>query len=458
MLFHSKMPTFSNTSIPDHCDPTSDFLAHVSTYFHVCVPTPLAFLSSLLGILSIISWLFAQLPQIYKNYQLQSTAGLSIFFLVEWCLGDAANLVGAFLTHQAGWQVVVAGYYVFVDVCLVVQYFWYTYVRPWSDGQSLHSSGSSSYEDDESDIIEGLSPINTSFRFEDEFRVHNDDGSKGADGPPVKPTDRAKPSESASKNTATASRYNDSSRAMALSEKFLVSAPPSKPLINVQSRHGSLYSPRTMLYISTLCALLSTAAASPTQSSSSVHVLRAGSNAEITGTVLAWLSGILYLGSRVPQLYKNFVRRSTTGLSPLLFAAAFSGNFFYSTSLLTDPRAWNSFGSYGGHGWAGPGGSVRKDWILAAAPFFLGAAGVLGMDGLMGVQFLIYGEADQEKVVKVRDSEGGPGRWEVVNGWMRGWIPAVRAERQVSIAEGSALLTRSREMGRSHMSQDYGTV
>src|SRR5271156_6462571 len=135
--------SFFAPALPDHCTPTTSSLLHFSSYFHVCIPTPLAFISTALGCLSIVSWLFAQLPQIYKNYQLQSTAGLSIFFLVEWCLGDATNLLGALLTRQATWQVIVASYYVFVDVCLVSQYFWYTYLKPTIEGQSLHSGASS---------------------------------------------------------------------------------------------------------------------------------------------------------------------------------------------------------------------------------------------------------------------------------------------------------------------------
>ena len=102
--------------LPDHCTPEGQILRSVSSAFHVCIPTPLALLSTILGCLSILAWLFAQLPQIFKNYKLQSTAGLSIFFLVEWCLGDANNLAGALLTGQASWQVIVASYYVFVDV------------------------------------------------------------------------------------------------------------------------------------------------------------------------------------------------------------------------------------------------------------------------------------------------------------------------------------------------------
>ncbi|KAL9618075.1 MAG: hypothetical protein Q9160_007204 [Pyrenula sp. 1 TL-2023] len=456
------MPTLSLTSVPDHCDPTSNFLAHVSNYFHLCVPTPLAFTSSLLGTLSIISWLFAQLPQIYKNYQIQSTAGLSIFFLLEWCLGDAGNLVGAVLTNQAGWQVVVAGYYVFVDVCLVFQYFWYTYTRPWLDGQSLHSAGSSSYGDGESDIINGLSPINSNFGGDEDYQQNEDDVSKVANGERTKPTRTSEPPNPVNEKTSTTVQHA-TNVGLGLSEKSNSSGTKHRPLINVQNHPlNSLKSPRTLLYISTLCALLSRTTASPTTHIPSTHHdIHTASTAEIAGTLTAWLSTFLYLGSRLPQLYMNFLRRSTAGLSPLLFAAAFCGNLFYSTSLLANPYAWSSFGPYGGHGWAGPEGSSRKDWVLAAMPFFLGAAGVLGLDFAMGVQFVIYGEVDEEKVVKVRDSEGGPGRWELVSGWMRGWVPSVKAEKRVSVAEGSALLTRSREMGLGRSlreSREYGTV
>ena len=61
-----------------------------------------------------------------------------------------------------------------------------------------------------------------------------------------------------------------------------------------------------------------------------------------------------------------------------------------------------------------------------AAPFWLGAAGVLALDGAVGVQFLIFGE--EAKVVQVRD-ERGRSRWRRVSGWMRGWVPSVSPVR-----------------------------
>jgi hypothetical protein len=172
---------------------------------------------------------------------------------------------------------------------------------------------------------------------------------------------------------------------------------------------------------------------------------------EQAGALLAWMSTFLYLGSRLPQLLKNFKRKSTAGLSFHLFLAAFCGNLFYSAALLTNPNAWYDFEPYGGGGWVDAAGNDRVRWVLAALPFFLGAAGVLGLDASVGVQFLIYGAAAQKLVVLDEEAirEVGSGdepiagvaiievdrrssaatddsrwHWRRVSGWMRGWIPA----------------------------------
>lgn len=177
---------------------------------------------------------------------------------------------------------------------------------------------------------------------------------------------------------------------------------------------------------------------------SSASEAASSTSAETAGRILSWLSTLLYLGSRLPQLLKNHARRSTAGLSPTLFIAAFFGNFFYSSSLLTNPCAWNDFPAYGGGGWVGDDGSGRLEWVGRAAPFWLGAAGVLALDAAVGVQFIMFGE---EKEIVVR--ERGRGRWRRVSGWMRGWVPSVSPSRKVGV-EDESLLGSERE--------SYGTV
>ena len=432
--------------LPDHCTPTTSFLSDLSAQFGVCIPTPLAAISSLLGTFSIISWLFAQMPQIFKNYHIKSTAGLSIFFLTEWLLGDLTNLLGAVFTKQAAWQVIIASYYVFVDMCLVIQYFWYTHFVKWMYEESLHSSGSSDIEDNDSGIINGLSPINTSF---------------SGDSPLLRDSEEHSPKRSDSHHTS-APHFS----AVSYGEKKFTQPQDIVFGDKIASSWLASPSPRTLLYAATMSSLASNVAAAPVPFPSDhyahgLHLLRVGTPLEITGTILSWCSTVLYLGSRLPQLYKNWKRQSTAGLSPLLFFAAFCGNFFYSASLVTNPSAWADYGPYGHHGWIDADGNQRWAWVARAAPFFLGAAGVLFMDAMMGIQFVMYGEKE-ERLVKVRDSHGYT-HWERVNGWMRGWIPSMAGkDKVVDMVESQRLLNESGHMSMSRRRiqhhADYGTV
>lgn len=394
-------------SIPEHCTPTTALLTHLSDAFNTCIPTPLAFVSTVLGVLSIVSWLFAQLPQIFKNYTLKSASGLSIYFLAEWLLGDATNLVGALLTKQATWQVVVAGYYVTVDVALMGQFVWYSHVKPWRQKRlgrfdTRRSGGSQDHGGSESVIIE----------------VFPSDGSAESTGPGEGENTgaEAKPRE-AKFNPFRSSNFSFSpkEKTRAKSSYRAISGSGNSP--------GYIGpSPRTVVLVSMLFAILTQASPLNTHTVEPPSTAKSDpSTTETVGRIVSWVSTVLYLGSRLPQLYKNFRRQSTAGLSPTLFIAAFFGNLFYSTSLLNNPLAWSSYPPYGLHGGVGSEGSDRWTWVSLAAPFWLGAAGVLGLDAAVGVQFLIYGE--EKRVVVVKD-ERGRSRWRRVSGWMRGWAPS----------------------------------
>jgi len=428
-------------SVPKHCTPQNHFLTSISSVFQTCIPTPLAFLSTLLGSLSILSWLFAQLPQIYKNYSLSSTSGLSIFFLLEWCLGDATNLFGALLTGQATWQVVVAGYYVFVDVVLVIQHFWYTHYKPWREAQQPDQSDSESGWDSSSiaSTIEGIPASDSS-----STRPSSSDAKDGDERTPTKPV---------------AAPFNSFHFPAISSPREKGTPSSSHPTIHRIQRSTTSPgpSPKTILLVSMVCAVLSTA--SPLQAPSNPHKLTitatspSDSSYELLGRLLSWTSTLLYLGSRLPQLYKNHTRRSTTGLSPALFIAAFFGNLFYSSSLLANPLAWSSYPPYGLHGWVGPEGSRRDTWVALAAPFWLGAAGVLALDAAMGLQFLIFGENE----VVAKTGKRRHGRWRRVSGWMRGWVPSPiprRGRSAVAHERGGLISGEARVEGAG----EYGTL
>ncbi|KAG8807277.1 hypothetical protein FRC17_004537, partial [Serendipita sp. 399] len=60
----------------------------------------------------------------------------------------------------------------------------------------------------------------------------------------------------------------------------------------------------------------------------------------LIGRISAWACTTLYLTSRLPQIWKNYTRKSVQGLSLALFVFAFLGNTFYVASILSSPVIW----------------------------------------------------------------------------------------------------------------------
>jgi uncharacterized protein with PQ loop repeat len=400
-------------SLPASCEPANEFLHHLSATLHTCVPTNLALISTLLGTFSIVSWLFAQLPQIYKNHKLKSTSGLSAFFLSEWLLGDITNLLGCLFTGQASWQIIIASYYVFVDCCLCAQWVWYELLhhgrplRPiwgrWSSGNGSPGKGTSS-----------MHQVSNAKATESSNNTRDTKDASAQESEP-QPTPRSSPM-----NAFRIPNFARSPAPDSWQNSPPAGASPNPHVRRVAASSSPMPSPKTILYISLIFAILSRSstatpvspfAPSPYHAQSlPAHVTVSDASptaTEIAGKVFSWASTFLYLGSRLPQLYMNQVRKSTAGLSPTLFAAAFFGNLFYSTSLLTNPCAWYDYTPGQGSGWVGPDGSDRESWVLRATPFFLGAAGVLIMDAAVGLQFWYFG-GNRNHHRRPRQTEASP--------------------------------------------------
>ncbi|KAM9244190.1 lysosomal amino acid transporter 1 homolog isoform 1-T2 [Dugong dugon] len=99
---------------------------------------------------------------------------------------------------------------------------------------------------------------------------------------------------------------------------------------------------------------------------------------EIIGFVIGSVSSVLYLLSRLPQIHTNFLRKSTQGISYSLFALVILGNTLYGLSvLLKNPEVGQSEGSY----------------LLHHLPWLVGSLGMLLLDSIISVQFLIYRNA-----------------------------------------------------------------
>uniref|UniRef100_H3ACI2 Lysosomal amino acid transporter 1 homolog n=1 Tax=Latimeria chalumnae TaxID=7897 RepID=H3ACI2_LATCH len=96
---------------------------------------------------------------------------------------------------------------------------------------------------------------------------------------------------------------------------------------------------------------------------------------EIIGFVIGSVSSLLYLSSRIPQIYTNFLRKSTEGVSFSLFAFIILGNIAYGLSvLLKNPDR----------------GQAESNYVVHHIPWVVGSLGTLTLDTIIACQFLIY--------------------------------------------------------------------
>ncbi|SCU85694.1 LAME_0D02366g1_1 [Lachancea meyersii CBS 8951] len=102
----------------------------------------------------------------------------------------------------------------------------------------------------------------------------------------------------------------------------------------------------------------------------------AASNA---GVVLAWFGALCYVGARIPQLYKNYQRKSTDGLSPFLFINTLLANTTYNVSIFTSCKFLER--------------ADKWDFVMNEMPFIVGSAGTVLFDLAYFYQhYVLYAE------------------------------------------------------------------
>uniref|UniRef100_A0A8B9R2M1 PQ-loop repeat-containing protein 2 n=1 Tax=Anas platyrhynchos TaxID=8839 RepID=A0A8B9R2M1_ANAPL len=234
-----------------------------------CVVNAWEYWSVVIGLISIVCFLFAALPQIYVACQNGKVdQALSLGFLLCWIAGDLTNFIGCYLTNQLPIQTITAISYVNMDIIMISQYVYY--------------------------------------------KLKNQKMTK------------------CSKNL----------------KNFCVT---------------------WILVCIALCIVLLCQLLVRNQDQSSV-LERSNTSLdmiEMSGFICGYISCVFYLGSRFPQLYKNFQRRSTEGTSYLLFALAMLGNCTYGLSLVLKMPATTSF---------------QALYFLHHLPWLIGSFGVLFLD------------------------------------------------------------------------------
>lgn len=104
--------------------------------------------------------------------------------------------------------------------------------------------------------------------------------------------------------------------------------------------------------------------------------------ARMVGNVLGWVSSCLYVGARIPQIRKNYLRKSTEGISGTMFYFAVMGNFTYSTGIL-----------------------LRGDRLVKAAPWLAGSLSAMSLDIFLVWQSRHYAKSEQAAYVPLVSAE-----------------------------------------------------
>lgn len=115
-----------------------------------------------------------------------------------------------------------------------------------------------------------------------------------------------------------------------------------------------------------------------------IPALVEGDKVLMLGTLFAWLSAALYFFSRIPQLIKNYQRKSTEDVSPFLFACTLFGNLTYTTSILANcDFVFND--------------EKRWEFFYNELPYMIGSGGTIIFDIVYFYQLWLYSEPDEAK-------------------------------------------------------------
>ncbi|KAG7531652.1 PQ-loop repeat [Arabidopsis thaliana x Arabidopsis arenosa] len=321
-------------------------------------------LSLSLGVISVISWGVAEIPQIMTNYSEKSTEGLSIAFLTTWMIGDIFNLLGCLMEPATlPTQFYMALLYTVTTSVLYVQSIYYGHIYP-----RLKNRRNQMVE------AERISIISSDVKIPGRWRNSSDATPCGGQTTPITMipgshrtsfTGRElfytsarslSSSHTPPAGSVLAQRMARGHSEPTLEEPLLPgdATPPSLPpstksllcVVSVFLFLGTFNLPnmlsesRTMAFGEGDRVFVVRAARKLLQVTSSNVAEHSGGESSRIGMFLGWAMAAIYMGGRLPQICLNMRRGHVEGLNPLMFFFALVGNMTYVASILVNSVEW----------------------------------------------------------------------------------------------------------------------
>ncbi|KAI8872818.1 PQ-loop-domain-containing protein [Ramicandelaber brevisporus] len=391
-------------------------------------------LATFCGYFSLGCWIVVFSPQLYENYVRKSGESLSVDFLLLWLVGDFFSLVGAIMQGLQLTTILVTAYYIVADGLLLFQI---AYYRKYNDEMataaaieaagvvdpaklsSLLAASSGHYpshpdsarftgipeeddDDDNSDIeqeSERVPLISTVVqppviipraRSQSVTILPPPSRSANALGTiPTTPRLATPGSGLRSRNLSNASLLSHLSRSSRAESAISVrvGAGGERPT-ETQGIRAIMLGLVALVAVAVLAALPLLTQDEPLGGNSFVSITSSGGGGgeteyRLIPQIFGWISAALFVGSRLPQIIKNYRESSCEGLSPLMFVFAVLGNVTFCMSILLISMEWS--------------------YVRINLPWLAGAAGTLLFDFTIFAQFFMYrhnlegeGDIDEE--------------------------------------------------------------
>ncbi|KAL3755061.1 hypothetical protein ACJRO7_002173 [Eucalyptus globulus] len=390
-------------------------------YMQYCLCSTRDGVSLSLGVVSVISWGVAEIPQIVTNYKQKSAEGLSIAFLMTWVVGDVFNLFGCMLEPATlPTQYYMAVLYTVTTMLLTGQSVYYGHVCPWLKYRRSFCKGpkpiqiESAGNDSKSNCKVSMKEANSSERLQNGSDTIDRQSVLSSPIPlPASPTN-ASPGNGlyyvsarslSSSHTPTAGSYfplrmspNNADNEGTIEEPLLAgdlseqSAPSPKTknmlcLVSAVTFFGTFNLPNPLK--------VRASSVSRKQSGRVIQVGRKllqvddgnGFSGHVgVGSFLGWAMAAIYMGGRLPQICLNIRRGNVEGLNPLMFLFALIGNITYVASILVRSLDWSK--------------------IRPNLPWLVDAAGCVLLDTFILIQFIYFSYWRKQDVKIARGDSG----------------------------------------------------
>ncbi|XVF15693.1 hypothetical protein REPUB_Repub09cG0177300 [Reevesia pubescens] len=340
----------------------------VTSYFKDCLCNLKDHFSFAFGLISLVCWGVAEIPQIITNFKTKSSHGVSLLFLLTWVAGDVFNLVGCLLEPATlPTQFYTALLYTVSTVILVLQSLYYDYIYGWWKCRRIKTDNMD--EDEKEPLKPGKPdssiPIPKASQNPNPRREYYYTSARslaGSGTPPFRTYMRVAKSGPSAVGLDSDSSSEDEAAPVSSTKR---SGTQPRPIPRSAASYG------TFLAAAVNLPLGSKAWSEIRTGFTSRRLLQEHSMEHSAfGQWLGWLMAAIYMGGRIPQIWLNIKRGSVEGLNPLMFIFALIANATYVASILVRTTEWEN--------------------IKPNMPWLLDAAVCVALDLFIILQYIYY--------------------------------------------------------------------